>query len=402
MAHAKLSPSSSKQWLSCPGSIRASAGIPRHGSTYAAEGTAGHALAEQCLLQGVDASTYAGWYVLLTEPPQIVRDEPDAIEPAFPVTDEMVDAVQMYLDVCRDHTADGDDWSAETRVKLSDDIWGTADFIRYRPCDKTLFVCDFKYGRGLAVEPKENTQGIIYALGALKRLHNSGVSGVTIGIVQPRCHHPDGPVRLWAAETTDLMAWEDEILAGAALTKRADAPFKSGDWCRFCPAAAVCPTLAAEVQRAAEAEFRQDGVTVLAEAAAYDKAKLADMLGRLDVIEAWCKRVREFAHAEASAGRDVPGWKLVGTRAVRRWVDEAAAAALLSEMGVEADALFVRKLVSPAAAEKLPAVKATLKSDKAALAPIISKVSGGTVLAPVDDPRPAVESAASQFNPVAL
>lgn len=402
MAHAKLSPSSSKQWMSCPGSIRASANIPRHGSTYAAEGTAGHALAEHCLLNGEDADKYEGWWILLTEPPQIVRDEPDRIEPAFPVTDEMVSAVQLYLDFCRGHIAEGDEWSVETRVKLSDDIWGTADFIRYRPSDKTLVVPDFKYGRGVAVDPRENTQGIIYALGAMKRLHNRGVSRVTIGIVQPRCSHPDGPVRLWHADTTDLMAWEDEILAAAQVTKQPDAPFAAGDWCRFCPVAATCPTLAADVQRAAEAEFRADGATLLTEPDEYDADKLAEMLGRVDVIEAWCRRVREFAHAEALAGRSPPGWKLVPTRATRKWVDEESAAALLSELGVREEALYVRKLVSPAAAEKLPAVKDALKSDKTALASVITKTSGGTVLAPLDDPRPAYVNDAALFPPVAL
>jgi len=48
-AHAKLSASSSKRWLSCPASVPLSAGIIRTTSKFAAEGTAAHALGEYCL-----------------------------------------------------------------------------------------------------------------------------------------------------------------------------------------------------------------------------------------------------------------------------------------------------------------------------------------------------------------
>ena len=52
MAHAKLSPSSAERWMSCPGSVALNEGKDDKGSSYAAEGTAAHELAEK-ILRGV-------------------------------------------------------------------------------------------------------------------------------------------------------------------------------------------------------------------------------------------------------------------------------------------------------------------------------------------------------------
>lgn len=61
MAHAKLSPSSAERWMSCPGSVALNEGKEDRGSSYAAEGTAAHELAEKILRgiqQPVDASEF--------------------------------------------------------------------------------------------------------------------------------------------------------------------------------------------------------------------------------------------------------------------------------------------------------------------------------------------------------
>jgi hypothetical protein len=45
--HAKLSPSASERWMTCPASIRMEEQVPPEPeSTYAAEGTAAHSLGE--------------------------------------------------------------------------------------------------------------------------------------------------------------------------------------------------------------------------------------------------------------------------------------------------------------------------------------------------------------------
>ena len=66
-------------------------------------------------------------------------------------------------------------------------------------------------------------------------------------------------------------------------------------------------------------------------------AELAKALENASILETWCRRVKEFAHAEAEHGRVPPGWKLVAKRATRKWKDEAAAAETLGELGFEPD-----------------------------------------------------------------
>jgi hypothetical protein len=54
-AHALLSASSSKRWLACPPSAVLNDALPDEGSTFAAEGTKAHELAELCLRKGKNA-----------------------------------------------------------------------------------------------------------------------------------------------------------------------------------------------------------------------------------------------------------------------------------------------------------------------------------------------------------
>lgn len=49
MSHAKLSPSAAERWMTCPGSVVLSEGMPQRTSEFAEEGTLAHALAEMLL-----------------------------------------------------------------------------------------------------------------------------------------------------------------------------------------------------------------------------------------------------------------------------------------------------------------------------------------------------------------
>jgi hypothetical protein len=60
MAHARLSPSHSATWLTCPGALKLSEGIEDTGSAFAAEGTAAHELAARCLTLDCNADELIG------------------------------------------------------------------------------------------------------------------------------------------------------------------------------------------------------------------------------------------------------------------------------------------------------------------------------------------------------
>src|SRR5262245_61038331 len=118
----------------------------------------------------------------------------------------------------------------------------------------------------------------------------------------------------------------------------------------------------------------------------YDEETLAAKLKLLPTIQQWCKRLEEFAHAEATRGRVPPGFKLVPKRAIRRWKNENAAVTYLDFLGLDKDDILETSLRSPAQIEKL-----LPRKERHVLETIVEAHYSGTVLAPVDDPRPAVD-----------
>jgi thiol-disulfide isomerase/thioredoxin len=370
MKHARLAPSAAARWMNCPGSIKLSAGIEETPSYYAAEGSAAHAVAEMCLRGGVNADTFLNERIG---------------EQAIPCDPEMVAGVQQYLDFVRELMATAEDYEIETRLHATDEIFGTGDFVSYG--NHTINVVDLKYGKGVAVDIKENPQLLTYALGAAKRYHNRGVRKLALTIVQPRASHRDGPVRTWVVDAIDVY---EHAVALEAAAERVNAPepeLVPGPWCKFCRAAAVCPALA---------EVAMNAFTPMEEVEMYDADMLVTKLQLLPLVQTWCKRLEEFAHAEAVRGRMPAGYKLVDKRATRKWVDESSAGERLEFIGLEPEDIYETSLRSPAQIEKL-----LPKRERAVIAELAEARSSGTVLAPIDDPRPASESAsASGFEAV--
>lgn len=399
-AHAKISPSGLERVFACPGSVRLSAEIPDRSSPYAAEGTAAHELAQHCLESGHDADRYAGWTIDITAE-TVMQKFRQGLEPdgntKWEVTDEMAEGVQLYLDHIRAlvEARPEMDVAVEAKLDLSrlvDGMFGTADFCAYEPLTQTLYIRDFKYGRGYTVEVKENPQLLAYAAGAARKWHNRGVDVIDLGIVQPRTSHPDGRVRTHAYDAIELAEYEIELKAAVAAAGEPDAPLKPGDHCQFCKAAPVCPALQAKVLAETQAIFTDQGVE-LPPVNFYSAEELSEKLKIVDQVESWCKRLREFAHAEALNGRIPPGFKLVGTRATRKWTDEPRVRSAMLRLGFEDEDLYEPpKLKSPAQMEKLLA-----KPQRSVLDDYVEKKSSGTVLAALDDPRPKVAITAGEM-----
>lgn len=397
--HARFSPSGSKRAMMCPGSINMQAGIPDTSSVFADEGTAAHTLAEHCLRTGRDASDFAEQFIDIAAGTIDVEASGDR---CFFIDDEMVDGVQTYVDVCREVVALSDEsleFEYERWVDLSNIPGmegGTADFASYDPVSKRLTVADLKYGRGKPVEVKENTQLLCYALGVVNRYHNRGIGQVELIVVQPRCPHPDGPVRRWETDAVTLLDFEVDLEKAAAATEAPDAPLAAGEWCTFCKAEAICPAKRARVLEIANAEFGPyDEQPTLPVVTSMTPDELGRVLSLRAEIGSWLNRVDEFAHAEASHGRGPTGFKLVAKRATRKWRNDAEASQALVDRGIT-EIWSEPALLSPAKIE--PKMPGKNKAERAkALEELTIKESSGSVLAPDADPRPAIKAGVEEF-----
>lgn len=385
-AHSKLGASSMHRWSECPGSVRLSAGLESTSSFYAAEGTLAHEVAACNLTDGTD--------------PEADLGEPVPTE-GFDIfiTEEMCEAVQVYLDAVRGDACE-DDGSAPYRLiehkfhleELHPQLFGTADCVQVWPARKLMRVYDYKHGAGVAVDVDNNVQLKYYALGALLS-YKKPIAEVELVIVQPRCPHEGGQVRRYRFKAVELLDFEADLMDAVRRTEAPDAPLKLGDHCHWCPAAALCPEAKSRAQEAAKMEFSP--------VAPYDPQALADTLAILPAIEGWAKTVREFAYGEAQHGRMPPGYKLVDKRPTRKWnVDDHTVEKELSTIGLaESDIYAPREVKSPAQIEKVIG-KAKANAPKLAVVEkICEKVSSGTKLVPISEPgEPVKRSAQEDFK----
>jgi hypothetical protein len=396
-SHSEFPASSAKALIACPGRFALVKTLPatgRKSSIFAAEGTVAHGLAEWALRTGEPLSDKLGKVM-----------SADGFD--FTVDQDMVDHVSVYVEYVRSLNALGYSIWLERRVSPTGpwfmtnerpplDLFGTSDCVAVHPGLQDMVIADLKYGRGIAVEARDNAQLRYYALGTAGELgeiltsppdlagdpfgDKATVGTVTMTIVQPRAPHPEGPVRSETIFARDLVMWGVEVLRPAVeRALRPGQPLAAGEHCKFCPALPVCPENRQAAQDKARHAF-DEPVTRIA------PDELAADLALADQLETWIKAIRQEAHERLEAGREIPGFKLVAKRATRSWNDEESVMALVAEYGIEEHALET-KLKSPA-----QVLKRLEKDIAAVLNAHVSSNSSGTTLAPDTDPRPAVEA----------
>lgn len=370
--------------MACPGSVRLCAGLEDKSSVYAMEGTAAHQLAEWCLRNGKPASEFP-------------RDEIIVEGESFEVTPEMVEAVEIFRErVMAEVAATGGSLEIEVRLTLQDrdEVFGTADAVVTSEAGISVF--DLKYGRGVAVEASDNRQLLIYALMAWHRQRSAGrpCPQITVGIVQPRAYHGDGPIREATYEPADILDFALDVHDAVDRALEPEAPLNPGEaQCRWCRAAGTCPAYAEKALTVAQASLSELNDVQLPAPERLSPEQVGEVLARLPLFEQWAKQVREHAHATIEGGGSVPGWKLVPKRATRQWQDQDDALAYLVEvLGVEADTITsAPTLLSPAQVEKTLGKK---KFRDDGVETFVVKRSSGTTLAPDSDPRPDSSPAA--------
>lgn len=406
--HARIfSASALERIFACPGSAVLAADAERTSTQYSAWGTACHAVAADALENG-DHVLGELHNTLITA---------DDFE--FKVDDEMVEVARAYVHYVRDVAGPDGTILVEQRVQFDQhlgvpaehDAFGTADAIVVRGDE--MIVVDLKTGRGVEVEVQGNPQLQAYALGALEIAEAvADIRRVRLAIVQPRA----GGIKEHDLSADELRAWAREHAAPACRkVLEAVADFSVGHLqpgekqCKFCPAKPQCPalrdavlatTLGSAPASVDEFEAVMDTRQVHADSLQDSPEQwLAAVLGKVDLIEDWCKSVREEAHRRLQAGLPVPGYKLVaGKRGARAWVDASKAEEMLrKQFRLTIEQAYDLKLISPTSAEKLAKAGALGPRQWATLQELVHQPDGKPHVAPDSDPRPALQSSAEEF-----
>lgn len=412
MEHARIfSASQLDRLFACPGSAVLTADTPRDATVYSAWGVACHDLAAEALTKGDQVYTDA-----LARPADNVRIiKADGFE--FIVDQEMVDCARVYTDYVRDVAGPDGAILVETQVAFHQylglpdehEAFGTADALIVRG-DEAIVV-DLKTGRGVEVEA-DTAQLKAYALGCLEVAEAvADVERLRLVIVQPRA----GGIKEMDLWVDELRAWAKTVAQPAcrkvleALDDFSVGHLSPGEkQCKFCSAKATCPALRDEVAAtvADTAPSSPDEFAVIEPStepppdSGHDEASwLAVCLSRVDLIEDWCKAVREAAHKRLADGLSVPGFKLVaGKRGARAWTDAKAAEEMLrKQFRLTLEQAYDLKLISPTSAEKLAKAGALGPRQWATLQELVHQPDGKPHVAPESDSRPALTTSASEF-----
>ena len=265
---------------------------------------------------------------------------------------------------------------------LIPDMFGTADVVVYDEVNRHIKIADLKYGQGVAVVAEENTQLMLYAIGAV---YNCAwpVDTIELLIYQPRVFDGLGAVRRWEISRADLRRFEKRVRE--SLSRQSAGVLTPGDkQCRWCPAAPVCPALKTHVLSKAAAEFAP---FVCKKASEMDLDDLVDSMQHIDLIKFWCNAVEAKAQELLEHGHKLPGFKLVRGRSIRRWTDEEEAQDTMEAMGIPRGNLFTEKFVSPTQAELVM----TKEQYKEIAEDLVYKPEGKLTIAKASDPRPSID-----------
>lgn len=370
--HARCSPSALHRIINCPPSLVLSEQFQDEESQYAAEGSAGHALAEHLIKKHLK---------LRTKRPVSDYFSDDLLEAVEEYVSFVIGEIEEAKRVCTQPV-----FSVEQRVDVSNyvaDCFGTADMVIIT--DKVVHIIDLKLGRGVIVDADENPQLMTYGLGVLEMAEMLyDIETVRLTIFQPRVSN----YSTWEITPADLKKWGEEVLKPrGTMALMGAGEFHAGSWCRFCKARNQCRARAEEFLKLAQMEFRQPALLT--------DDEISEVLKVSDELSKWASDIYTFAQDQAIIhGKQWKGYKLVEGRSNRKYssdaeVEEAAKAAGYTD-------IYKKSLIGVTEMERLMG-----KSEFARIiGPLVYKPAGKITLVPESDKRNAINTttAAADFQ----
>lgn len=378
--HALLSASSAHRWLHCTPSARLEEQYPDTTSEYAEEGTLAHEIA------ALKLSKY-----FAPMGPRAYTTKLNKLKKHSLYQEEMQKCTDVYLDKIKEITnALPTTPYVAVEKRVSYDAYapggfGTADcIIMY---GNTLWIIDYKHGKGVPVDAVNNDQLTLYALGALQEygfIYN--ISNVVMIIIQPRLDN----ISEWRAPADELMTYGNAFIRPRAeLAYKGEGEYNPSDKaCRFCRAKAQCRARATKNLDLLRLDMRAPALM--------SNDEIGAVLKQGQDLAAWIKDVQEYALSQVLTGNNIAGWKAVEGRSIRQFTDIDTAFEVLINNGIDPAMLYERKPVTLTAAEKIVGKMQfnTLLSD------YIQKTKGKPTLVPETDSRAPYSTATDDFKEV--
>jgi len=369
-AHARFSPSSANRRIHCPPSLLLEEQFEEGESVYAAEGTAGHSLAEHLIRK---------YLKLRTKRPTSKY-----------YTDELINAVDEYvafvigeIEAAR-RECEHPIILVEQRVDASeyvDNCFGTADMVIIT--DKVAHIIDLKLGKGVPVHAEENPQLMIYGLGVLHMAESLyDIETVRMTIFQPRLYNSSS----WDVSPDYLRRWGEEVLRPAGAKAMIGAgEFEAGTWCRFCRARNQCRARAEHFLEMAKMEFRQPALL--------SDEEISEIISKADELSRWANDIYAFAQDQAiNHDKHWPGYKVVEGRSIRKFTSDEEVIEAAKEAGYKD--IFKHSLISLTEMERLMGKE----NFNSILGRLVYKPKGKLTLVPESDKREAISTSTAQAD----
>jgi hypothetical protein len=194
----------------------------------------------------------------------------------------------------------------------------------------------------------------LYALGLFQEYGDMyEIENFRLVVVQPRLDHIDE----WEISLDELLVWANEVVEPAAEEALKDtAHFKAGDWCRWCKISATCKTRYDSIKDAL-----LDEIEDIRDPNEMGNEELGEAMDLVPLIAKWCSEIEERVKDLVLAGENIPGsdgefYKMVEGRGSRSWKDPEAAEKSMRNYKVKVSDIFIKKMISPAQAEKLDSI----------------------------------------------
>lgn len=346
-------------------------------SVFAEEGTLAHEFADLELR----IQTYTGKVGKGSQKQKWI-DEKEALKDHELYNSEMDEYVAVYVGYVLEEFSAAKKKTPDAELKIEEKV----DFSHLVPdgfgtCDVNIIadgvvdVIDFKYGKGVKVEARRNSQMRLYGVGALQKydlLYD--ITDIKMTIVQPRLHH----IASEQLSVNELTEWAVSVVQPAAeMAYEGKGDCNPGDWCRWCKAKPRCRALADSNMKLAKADF--------ADPKTLSDEELLKVYKASGLLTEWANAVSGYILKEALDGRKWDGYKLVEGRANRKWADEKKALeVLLDRDDLKYDEVVTRKIKGIGAVEKKIGKPEFLKLD------LTIKPQGKPTLAEESDKRPAL------------